>query len=94
MPSTVPGTTGVSTYDTTLPDQGSHHEGGAGMGLDDKISNEATEAKGKAKETAGSATDNESLESEGKADQGEAKVKKAGEHVKDAAENVKDTFKS
>src|SRR6478735_5049277 len=61
------------------PHQGSHHEGGADMGLDDKISNEATEAKGKAKEAAGSATDNDSLESEGKADQGEAKVKKAGE---------------
>jgi uncharacterized protein YjbJ (UPF0337 family) len=64
------------------------------VGLDDKIQNEGTEAKGKVKEAAGSATGNESLESEGKADQGEAKVKKAGEHVKDAAENVKDTFKS
>lgn len=64
------------------------------MGLDDKIGNEATDAKGKLKEAAGSATDNEDLEAEGKADQGEAKVKKAGEHVKDAAENVKDIFKS
>ncbi len=64
------------------------------MGLDDKIGNEATEAKGKVKETAGSATGNDSLESEGRADQGEAKVKKAGEHVKDAASDVKDTFKS
>jgi uncharacterized protein YjbJ (UPF0337 family) len=71
-----------------------YSEGGAGMGLDDKIGNEATEAKGKVKEAAGSATGNESLESEGKADQGEAKVKKAGEHVKDAASDVKDTFKS
>jgi uncharacterized protein YjbJ (UPF0337 family) len=64
------------------------------MGLDDKIGNEATEAKGKVKESAGSATGNESLEAEGKGDQGEAKVKKAGEHVKDAAGNIKDTFKS
>ena len=70
------------------------HERGVTMGLDDKIQNEATEAKGKVKEAAGSATDDESLEAEGKADQGEAKVKKAGEHVKDAADNVKDIFKS
>ena len=68
--------------------------GGLIVGLDDKISNEATDAKGKLKEAAGSATDNEDLEAEGKADQGEAKVKKAGEHVKDAADNVKDIFKS
>ena len=64
------------------------------MGLDDKLENEATKAKGKTKEAAGSATGNETLESEGKADQGEAKVKKAGQHVKDAAGNVKDTFSS
>ncbi|HEX3223074.1 MAG TPA: CsbD family protein [Nocardioides sp.] len=64
------------------------------MGLDDKIQNEATDAKGKVKESAGSATGNESLESEGRADQGEAKAKEAGRHVKVAAQNVKDTFKS
>jgi uncharacterized protein YjbJ (UPF0337 family) len=64
------------------------------VGLDDKMQNQATEAKGKVKETAGSATGNESLEAEGKSDQGEAKVKEAGRHVKEAAENVKDTFKS
>lgn len=64
------------------------------MGLDDKIQNQATDAKGKVKETAGSATGNESLESEGKADQGEAKAKEAGRHVKEAGQNVKDAFKS
>jgi uncharacterized protein YjbJ (UPF0337 family) len=64
------------------------------VGLDDKMKNEATDAKGKVKESAGSATGNESLESEGKADQGEAKVKEAGRHAKEAAKNVKDTFKS
>ena len=64
------------------------------MGLDDKLENQATDAKGKVKESAGSATGNESLESEGQADQGEAKVNEAGRHVKEAAENVKDTFKS
>jgi uncharacterized protein YjbJ (UPF0337 family) len=42
------------------------------VGLDDKIENETTDAKGKVKEAAGSATGNESLESEGKADPGEA----------------------
>jgi uncharacterized protein YjbJ (UPF0337 family) len=64
------------------------------VGLDDKIANEATEAKGKVKEAAGSATDDQDLEAEGQADQGEAKVKKAGEHLSDAADNVKDLFKS
>jgi uncharacterized protein YjbJ (UPF0337 family) len=64
------------------------------VGLDDKLDNEATEAKGKVKEAAGSATDNDDLEAEGRADRGEAKVKKAGEHVKDAADDVKDAFKS
>ena len=62
------------------------------MGLDDKIKNDATDAKGKAKEAAGSATGNDSLESEGKADQGEAKVKEAGRYTEEAAKNVKDTF--
>ena len=37
------------------------------MGLGDKISNAAEEAKGKAKEAWGDATDNERLEAEGKA---------------------------
>ena len=39
------------------------------MGIDDKISNTAENAKGKVKEAAGKATDNERLEAEGKADQ-------------------------
>ncbi|HEX3930253.1 MAG TPA: CsbD family protein [Nocardioides sp.] len=63
------------------------------MGLDDKLQNEGTEAKGKVKEATGSATGNDDMQNEGKADQGEAKVKKAGEHVKDAVGNVKDAFK-
>ena len=54
------------------------------MGLDDKISNAAEEAKGKVKETAGKATDDERLEREGKADQASANIKQAGENVKDA----------
>lgn len=53
------------------------------MGLDDKMKNEAEDAKGKMKETAGSATDNKKLEAEGKGDQASASVKKAGENVKD-----------
>ncbi|WP_151523384.1 CsbD family protein [Serinicoccus kebangsaanensis] len=54
------------------------------MGLGDKISNKAEEAKGKIKETVGDATDNERMEAEGQADQTSANVKQAGEHVKDA----------
>jgi uncharacterized protein YjbJ (UPF0337 family) len=64
------------------------------MGLDDKIKNDATDAKGKVKEATGSATGDDSLEAEGKGDQSEAKVKEAGRHAKEAAENVKDTFTS
>ncbi|GEK21944.1 CsbD family protein [Cellulomonas xylanilytica] len=54
------------------------------MGLDDKISNAAEEAKGKVKETTGRATDDERLEAEGKGDQASANIKQAGENVKDA----------
>lgn len=53
------------------------------MGLGDKISNAAQDAKGKVKEGVGDATDDEQLQAEGKADQGEAKFKQAGEKVKD-----------
>ena len=55
------------------------------MGLGDKISNAAEDAKGKAKEAFGKATDNESLEAEGKMDQGKANVKQGAEDVKDSA---------
>jgi uncharacterized protein YjbJ (UPF0337 family) len=82
--------TGTARRYETRPFDREEHD----VGLDDKLQNQATEAKGKVKESAGSATGNESLESEGKADQGEAKVKEAGRHVKEAAENVKGTFKS
>ena len=54
------------------------------MGLDDKISNAADEAKGKIKEATGKATDDERLEHEGKGDQAGANLKQAGENVKDA----------
>jgi uncharacterized protein YjbJ (UPF0337 family) len=54
------------------------------MGLDDKISNAAEEAKGKVKEGVGKATDDERLEAEGKGDQAKANLKQAGENVKDA----------
>jgi uncharacterized protein YjbJ (UPF0337 family) len=64
------------------------------MGLDDKIKNEGTDAKGKLKEATGSATGDDSLAAEGKGDQDEAKVKEAGRHAKKAGENVKDTFTS
>ena len=54
------------------------------MGLDDKLSNAAEDAKGKAKEAVGSATDDEELERQGKTDQAKSDLKDAGEKVKDA----------
>lgn len=54
------------------------------MGIEDKLSNAADKAAGKAKETTGKATDDERLEAEGKADQGVADLKQAAEKVKDA----------
>ena len=54
------------------------------MGIGDKISNAAEEAKGKAKEGVGEATDNDRLKAEGHADQASANLKQAGEKVKDA----------
>lgn len=57
------------------------------MGLGDKISNAAEDAKGKVKEGVGDATDNERMEAEGKGDQMSASAKKAGENVKDAFRN-------
>jgi uncharacterized protein YjbJ (UPF0337 family) len=56
------------------------------MGMDDKLSNAAEDAKGKAKEAVGGATDDEELERQGKGDQAKA-------DLKDAAEKVKDAFK-
>ncbi|WP_289018374.1 CsbD family protein [uncultured Ornithinimicrobium sp.] len=53
------------------------------MGLGDKISNAAEDAKGKVKEGVGDATDNERMEAEGKGDQMSASAKKAGENLKD-----------
>jgi len=60
------------------------------MGLGDKISNAAEEAKGKIKEGAGQATDNGTLEAEGKGDQASANVKQAGEKAKDAVKDALD----
>ena len=56
----------------------------SGMGLDDKISNEAEKVAGKVKEGLGKVTGDERLEAEGKADQVKATLKRAGEKVKDA----------
>lgn len=58
------------------------------MGLGDKISNAAEEAKGKVKEATGNATDNGSLEAEGKGDQASANVKQTGENVKDTVKDA------
>ncbi|HEY5115749.1 MAG TPA: CsbD family protein [Nakamurella sp.] len=56
------------------------------MGLEDKISNAAEEAKGKVKEATGKATGkatgDDSLAAEGKGDQASADVKQAAEKVR------------
>ena len=59
------------------------------MGLEDKISNAAEDAKGKVKEATGKATGDDSLSAEGKGDQASADVKQAAEKVQDT---VKDTL--
>ncbi|QWC84509.1 CsbD family protein [Nocardioidaceae bacterium] len=53
------------------------------MGLDDKASNKAEEAKGKVKEGVGEATDDQEMKDEGRADQAKSDLKQAGEKVKD-----------
>lgn len=58
------------------------------MGIGDKISNAAEEAKGKAKQAVGDSTDNEQMQAEGHAEETEANVKQGGEHVKDAWNDV------
>lgn len=58
------------------------------MGLDDKISNTAQDAKGKAKEHVGRATGDSSLEAEGELDQAKAGAKSAAEKVKDAVKDA------
>ncbi|EGD54945.1 CsbD family protein [Gordonia neofelifaecis] len=60
------------------------------MAMEDKISNEVEDLKGKAKETGGSLTGDDDLKNEGKADQASAAVKKGIEEVKDAVTTVKD----
>lgn len=67
------------------------------MGIGDKISNMAEDAKGKLKEGAGKATGDDQQVAEGKADQSGADMKQAGENVKDgdfkgAASDAKDAF--
>ena len=57
------------------------------MGLDDKITNKAQEAGGKAKQGLGGATDDKELQAEGKADETSSDVKQAGEKIKDAFKN-------
>ncbi len=54
------------------------------MGIGDKISNKAEDAKGNAKEAAGDASNNEQMQAEGKTDQGKAGAKQGGEKAKDA----------
>jgi uncharacterized protein YjbJ (UPF0337 family) len=59
-------------------------EKGITMSAEDKVTNIAETAKGKAKEGLGKATGDESLEAEGQGDQAKGDLKQAGEKVKDA----------
>jgi uncharacterized protein YjbJ (UPF0337 family) len=63
------------------------------MGYTDKASNEAEQAKGKAKQWIGDKTDDEQLEAEGTRDRTSGGVKQAGEHVKDAARDARDAMR-
>ncbi|MCD9199566.1 CsbD family protein [Aeromicrobium wangtongii] len=54
------------------------------MGLEDKMSNKAEDAKGKAKEAVGGATGDDELKNQGKGDQAKSDIKDAGEKIKDA----------
>jgi uncharacterized protein YjbJ (UPF0337 family) len=58
------------------------------VGYDDKLRNEAEEARGKVKEWVGDKTDNEQLQAEGMRDQASGRTKQAGEHLKDAGRDV------
>ena len=60
------------------------------MGLGDKISNAAKDAKGHTKEAVGDMTDNERMEAEGRAEQVQADVQQTGEKVKDAWKDATD----
>lgn len=67
------------------------------MGIGDKISNLAQDAKGKIQEGAGKATGDDEQVAEGKGNQSGADMKQAGENVKDgdlkgAASDAKDAF--
>ncbi len=63
------------------------------MGYTDKASNEAQQARGKAKEWIGDKTDDEEMQAEGAKDRMSGNAKQAGEHVKDAAHDVGDALR-
>lgn len=63
------------------------------MSYEDKVKNQAEEAKGKIKERVGDMTDNERLEAEGMADKAKANAKQAAEHAKDAADDMGDALR-
>jgi uncharacterized protein YjbJ (UPF0337 family) len=64
------------------------------VGTDDKMQNQAQDAKGKAKEAMGAVTGDKEMKAEGRGDQGQAKVDEAKRHAKEAGENIRDAFKS
>jgi uncharacterized protein YjbJ (UPF0337 family) len=61
--------------------------------MTDRLTNKATELKGKAKAGIGKATDDHQLRAEGKADQVKAKTERVATDVRNAARNAKDAVK-
>ncbi|WP_285241759.1 CsbD family protein [Arthrobacter sp. G.S.26] len=58
------------------------------MGIDNRLTNAATNHLGAAKEGLGRRTGDRELEREGQGDQAQAKIHDAGEKVKDAAKDI------
>jgi uncharacterized protein YjbJ (UPF0337 family) len=60
------------------------------MGIKDRASNRAQDARGRIKEAAGRIVGNHDLKIKGKSDQAKAGLKNAGEDLKDAVGKIKD----
>lgn len=63
------------------------------MGIDNRLTNAATNHLGAAKEGVGKLTGDRDLEREGQGDQAHAKIQDAGEKVKEAAKDIGENLK-
>jgi len=63
------------------------------MGIDNRLTNAATNHLGAAKEGVGKLTGDRDLEREGQGDQAQAKIQDAGEKVKEAAKDIGENLK-